>query len=53
MEPDDWFTDLIRLNYRVDKISDNFKNTDKQLSIHIMNNMCDEYNKLKILIENK
>ena len=50
MEPDDWFTYLIRLNYRFDNISDNFKNTDKQLSIHIMKNMCDEYNKFKILI---
>ena len=29
------------------------KNNDKQLSTHIMNNMCDDYNQFKLFIENK
>ncbi len=52
-EPDDWFTNLTNLNDRIEKISADFKKTDKQLAMHIMNNMCDSYKDLKLLIENK
>jgi hypothetical protein len=52
-EPDDWFTNLSNLNDRIEKISADFKKTDKQLAMHIMNNMCDSYKDLKLLIENK
>lgn len=52
-EPDDWFTNLTNLNDRIEKISPDFKKTEKQLAMHIMNNMCDEYKDLKLLIENK
>ena len=48
MEPDDWFTDLIHLNDREDDISGNLKNSDKQLSMHTIKNICDEYNQLKL-----
>lgn len=53
MEPDDWFTNITNLNDRIEKISPDFKKTDKQLEMHIMNNMCSEYKDLKILVENK
>ena len=53
VEPDDWFTNLTSLNDRIEKISRDFKKTEKQLAMHIMNNMCDEYKDLKLLIENK
>ena len=38
---------------RIEKIIIYFKNTEKQLSMHIMNNMCDECNKLNCLIKDK
>ena len=53
IEPDDWFTNLSNLNDRIEKISADFKKTEKQLAMHIMNNMCDEYKDLKLLIDNK
>jgi hypothetical protein len=53
MEPDDWFTNLINLNERIEKICQGFGKSEKQLAMHIINNMCSEYKELKLLIENK
>ena len=40
MEPDDFFTDWIHINERIENIIGDFKNTDKKLLMNIMNNMC-------------
>ena len=42
MEPDYWFIYLISMNDSIENICGYFKNTDKKLPIHIMNNMCYE-----------
>ena len=53
MEPYDWFTDLIHMNYIIDNICCDFIKTDNKLSMHIMDDMCDEYNQLKLFIERR
>ena len=40
VDTDYWFTYFSHLNYRIDNISIYFRKKEKQLSIHIMNNMC-------------
>ena len=51
--PDDWITDLYHLNDRIENIIIDFKNTEKQLAMHIMNNMCNKYKDSNMAIENK
>ena len=41
------------MNDRIEKISIDFNNTEEQLEMHIMKNMCQEYKELKLVIENK
>jgi len=45
-EPDDWFIDLQELNCKIEQINPQFKMTDVQLSMHIMTNLCEEYEML-------
>ena len=53
VETDYWFTDLSHFNNRIEKIITDFKNIEKLLAMHIMNNMRKEYKELKLDIENK
>ena len=53
VDPDYWFTYLSHLNDRIEKIIIDFRKTEKQLEMNIMNNMCKEYEELKSDIENK
>jgi hypothetical protein len=53
VEPDDWFTNLVNLYDRIEKNCQGFGKSEKQLAMHIINNMCSKYKELKLLIENK
>ena len=51
-DPDDWFTELNVVNEKIGRINSAFKNSEKQLAMHIMNNMCSAYSGLKVILEN-
>ena len=51
--PADCFTCFYYFNNGIENISIDVKKTEKQLVIHIMNNMCKLYKDLKLVIKNK
>jgi len=50
-EPDDWFTELNMINEKINRIDPEFTNSEKQMAMHIMNNMCKQYASLKVILE--
>ena len=52
IEPDSWFVELNRVNERIGTIDPSFKKSEKQMGLHIINNLCEGYEEKRMTIEN-
>ena len=51
--PRKWFAKLDYINERLNKIDSECKKTEKEMAVHIMNNLPLQYDSVKTIIENK